>query len=275
MLQHSWTSARALQQGRSAAACQCHRAAELPCPGRHPHAPGQANPRASSMSHSRPSRQSQTSHSVRVGDLVSCTISALFSHGTSPRCPPSQSRCLVSVPVKTVHLGGGKAHTLHLPHCITSIQSFNPDLRHLNCGHSLDDRALQTPIRTPCCWFSLSRDSPRIPQAAPPTVLQRPPHPFYGDRKYRWFLGAKLPQRIPALQDSSPQLDVLLPIKSSPLCQPFGQQSWSKMMVRYVDASCLRPGGAHLASSRFFTLSQVDEISHQKLPCGSEILALD
>lgn len=47
--------------------------------------------------YSRPSRQAQTSHSVRAGDLVSCSIPAFFSHQTSPRCPPSQSRCLVSV----------------------------------------------------------------------------------------------------------------------------------------------------------------------------------
>lgn len=138
----------------------------LPHPGRHPHAPGQAKPRASPMSYSKPSRLNQPSHSVRVGDLVSCTISAFFPHQTSPRCPPSQSRCVVSVLVKTVHLGGGKAHALHLLHCITSIQSFNPYLRDLDCGHSLDDRALQTRIKTLCCcWFSLSWNSPRIPQA--------------------------------------------------------------------------------------------------------------
>lgn len=53
----------------------------------------------------------------------------------------------------------------HLHDCITSIQSFSPDLRDLDCGHSLCDRALQTPIQTLCCWFSLSRDAPRIPQA--------------------------------------------------------------------------------------------------------------
>lgn len=138
----------------------------LPCPRRHPYGPGQGNPRASSMSYSRPLRQSQTSHTVRAGDLQS-TISAFFSHQTNPCCPSSQSRCVVSVPVKVFHLGGGKAHSLHLLHCITSTQSFNPDLRDLDCGRSLDDRTLQTPIKTLCCccWFSLFWDSPRIPQA--------------------------------------------------------------------------------------------------------------
>lgn len=148
----------------------------LPCPGRHLHGPGQENPRASSMSYSRPSRQSQTSHTVRVGGLQS-TISAFFSHQRSPRCPPIQSRCVVSVPVKIFHLGGGKAHSLHLLHCITSIQSFNPYVRDLDCGHSLEDRALQTPFKTLCCccWFSLSRDSPRIPQAPGRPAKTTPP----------------------------------------------------------------------------------------------------
>lgn len=65
----------------------------------------------------------------------------------------------MSILVEIVHLRV-KAHSLHLLHCITSIQSFNPNLRDLDCGHSLDDRALQTPIQTLCSWFSLSRDSP-------------------------------------------------------------------------------------------------------------------
>lgn len=77
--------------------------------------------------------------------------------------------------------------------------------------------------------------------------------------------GAKLPQRIPVLQDSSPQLDVLLPIKSSPLCQPFAQQRWSKMMVRHLDSCCLSPGRSSPGTFQIFTLSQVGEISHQKL----------
>lgn len=146
----------------------------LPCPGRHLHGPGQENPRASSMSYSRPSRQ--TSHTVRVGGLQS-TISAFFSHQRSPRCPSIQSRCVVSVPVKIFHLGGGKAHSLHILHCITSIQSFNPYVRDLDCGHSLEDRALQTPFKTLCCccWFSLSRDSPRIPQAPGRPAETTPP----------------------------------------------------------------------------------------------------
>lgn len=88
---------------------------------------------------------------------------------------------LVSVLVETVHLRG-KAHSLHLLHCITSIQSFNPDLRDLDCGHSLDDRALQTPSRHSAPGFpSLGILPPRIPQA----FQQKPPHQCYG--KYRWF----------------------------------------------------------------------------------------
>lgn len=66
-------------------------------------------------------------------------------------------------------------------------------------------------------------------------------------------------------QDSSPQLGVLLPIKLSPLCQPFAQQRRRKMMVGHLDSCCLFPGGNSPGSFQILTLPQVDEISHQKL----------
>lgn len=145
------------------------------------------------------------------------------------------------------------------PHCITSIQSFNPDLRDLDCGHSLDDRALQTPIKTLCCWFSLSRDSPT--QDPPNIWLSCKNHPTrYG--KYRWFWEPDCHKGF--LCFNIPPHSWMC-MKSSPLCQPFAQQRRSKMMVGHLDSCCLCPGGSSPGSFQIFALSQVDEISHQKL----------
>lgn len=75
------------------------------------------------------------------------------------------------------HLGGGKVHSLHhLVHCITLIESFNPDLRNLDCGHSLDDRE---PCRHPLRHgaddggFSSLGICPASPKHS--AVLQKPP----------------------------------------------------------------------------------------------------
>lgn len=140
----------------------------------------------------------------------------------------------MSVLVKIVQLRG-KAHSLHLLQCITSIQSFNPDLTDLDCGHSLDDRALQTLIQTLSCWFSvLGFSHPGSPKH--PAVLQKPPHQCYG--KYRWFWEPNCHKGF---------LCFRIPPHSwicSPLCQPFAQQRRSKMMVGHLDSCCLCPGGS-------------------------------
>lgn len=64
-----------------------------------------------------------------------------------------------------------------LLHCTTSMQSFNPALRDLDCGHSLNARALQTPIKAlllllvfPLSGFS--QDPPSCPAETTPPMLQ-------------------------------------------------------------------------------------------------------
>lgn len=142
---------------RKESSCQCHPAADFAMSRE---TPGQANPRASSVSYSRPSRQSQTPHRVRAGDVASCTIPAFHIRQAHVVLLPKAGVwcfCEDCSPRRRK----GPLPPLPLP----SIQSFNPDLRDVDCGHSLDDRALQTPTKTLCCccWFSLPRDSPRIP----------------------------------------------------------------------------------------------------------------
>lgn len=101
-------------------------------------------------------------------------IWCLSFHMTSPRCPPSQSRCLFCEDCSPWRRKGPLPPLLH---CTTSMQSFNPALRDLDCGHSLDARALQTPIKAlllllvfPLSGFS--HDPPSCPAETTPPMLQ-------------------------------------------------------------------------------------------------------
>lgn len=58
-------------------------------------------------------------------------------------CPTSQSRCLVSALVEILHLGGGKAPSLHLPHCI------DPELQSRSETSTVDIPCMAKPCRYP------------------------------------------------------------------------------------------------------------------------------
>lgn len=127
MLQHSWTSA---QQGRSAAACQCHSAADF------------AMPRETSTCTWPGTSQS----------FLHVILQAFQTESNIPQCQgwrsgvlhhlsflfTSDKPMLSSLPKQVFGVCScedcspwrrGKAPSLHPPHCNTSTQSFNPDLR--------------------------------------------------------------------------------------------------------------------------------------------------
>lgn len=195
---------------------------------------------------------------------MSHTISAFFSHQTSPRCPPSRSRCLVSVLAKIVHLGGGKVHSLCLLHCITLIQSSNPDLRDFDCGHSLDDKALQTPIKAllllvfPLSGFS-TQDPPSIQLScrnhSTCAMVTEKTDGFGSQTATKDSCASGF---LPTTGCAAPH-QVLSPVPV--LCSAEMEQNDGKTpgFLLFV------PRWSSPGSFQIFTLSQVDEISHQKL----------
>lgn len=167
-LQHSWTSA---QQGRSAAACQCHTAADFAMAGQNPHAPGQENPRASSMSYSRPSRQNQAPHSGRVGDLVSHLPKQMFGVCSREDCSPWRRKGPLPPP--------------------SSLHHIDPELQSRSETSTVDIPCMTEPSRHPLRHSAAGFPSlgilPGCPKQHPQLSCRNHPTPAMVTEKHRWF----------------------------------------------------------------------------------------